>query len=327
MTYPDYTYYLQHQSHENLNKSIELMFESIYNSYFSKEDLDNEKKVVLSEASEYIDNDSTFLYSKNRENLFKNTSISRFFFGNKSTLKKISIPVFEDFYKYCRNPKNAFLIIAGTDSLNESLIIDDLNRLGSEHTNVTDIEIPALKDKLIPLKKTYTSTRKRKQSLYLKSFRGSKMTIDKKIYFDFFKSLLSDGFNSKLISRLRDELGLIYWAYLNIIELKPFFEITIETSTEKKNLKVISSEMKSIIQQLYKISQNEIDNLKELVKFNILSTINAVDDATFALTSLVEYEELITTEEYLKKIANTKVEEVTSFIKDIESESMESILN
>lgn len=326
MTYPDYTYYLQHQSHENLNKSLDLMFESIYSSYFIEEDIVNEKKVVLNEGAEYLDNDNNFIYYKNRENLFKGTSIARFFFGNKKTLGKISLKSFEMFYEYCKNPKNSYLIIASSDSLDTVALLKDIETLFIKYNNLTNKTVPVLDEKLNQFKNKKILKRNRKQPAFMLSFRGTGIDIEDKIKFDFFRGIMSEGFNSKLIKRLRDELGLIYWTYVNLIKFNPFYEISIETASEQKNLKKLAIEIKKIINDIKNIKQEEIDTLKEIIKFNILSGINSVDDSIFALTSLIEYKKLITTEEYLEKISKTKANEVAIFVEQISKNSAETIL-
>ena len=71
-------------------KSLELLFEAIYNTMFFEDDLEKEKHVVLTEAKEFLDNDDSFVYLEMLKTLFPNTTMSKFFFGTEETMKNIT---------------------------------------------------------------------------------------------------------------------------------------------------------------------------------------------------------------------------------------------
>lgn len=324
-TYPDYTYYLQYQAHEHLQKSIELMFEAVYGTEFIAADLDKEKAVVLTEAREYMDNDSSFLYYKNRSSLFNGTTLSRFFFGTDESMEKITIDTFKEFYRYYLNPKNAVVIIA----CNPDADIDQLRRLitakCADVDTWTDVIIPHLEDELAPLVRDQSIDLRRHQASYLLAFRGRDFTLWNKITFDILRAILAEGFASRLLKRLRDELGLIYSLYVNLLVSKPFFEITIETSTAKESVQTVAEEMKQVVAAAKDVTEADIEKVIEPIRLNVLTGITAAEDATFALTSLLHYNTLVTTEEYLRLLGTVKPGDVRELVDMIIDEQTETI--
>ncbi len=123
VTSRDSTVYFHKQTHLKTLESLRLLFEAIYFSTFNEEDLRKEKEVVLTEARQHKDNDTSTSWHNAAKNLYPNLSLSKFFFGDEKSLGNVSIDTFEKFYNIYKNPKNTTLFVATNNSKDKVKIL------------------------------------------------------------------------------------------------------------------------------------------------------------------------------------------------------------
>lgn len=318
-TFADYTYYFQNQLNENLIQSLPLMFESIYNSTFNAEDLELEKKVVLTEAQEYKEDDYKLLGSYARKQVFKNHPYSKFFFGNKKTLSNITLKDFENFYKIYKNPKNATLIVTSSnDKYNEEILRYAENFKGYNNENYESLEGNANLEIKSNNKKRVYKKKGKNQSDLMFSFVSPQTTLVEKVQFKYIENLLGNSHSSKILNKLRDGLGVIYWFEVFSINWKDFSEVIFYTKTNNKNVDKIIKEVDFILDNLSEnLTQEDISNVIEKIKFAVVNGIVSVADSEYVFETQMTFNEVITTEKFLEIIKETKVDDVKNLFKKI----------
>lgn len=316
-TYPNSTIYFQNQSHENLTASLKLLLKAIYNSKFESEDLEKEKNVVLTEAMQYRENNSKMTWHNTTKNLFPGLTMSRFFFGDKDSLGKITVKTFEEFYNIYRNPRNGKLVIATNSSAQMNRCINIINEFFGKYPEATNVKLPVVKEKfehIIP--ESSVKKEGKNQASICISYRVGKFTPKDIIMFNLVSKILTHGLTGKFIRKLRDELGLIYSLVFWRLNLKDTGMVYFQTNCghEKKDVvvKTLLSEIKDL-----KIEKNDLLEILNVTKYEIMSEINSHADVDFFVKTFLSTNENITTEEYLGMLDKITSKDLNNFIKRI----------
>jgi predicted Zn-dependent peptidase len=317
-TYADFTYYYFNQLNHNLLKATELIFETIYHSFFNDEDLKLEKNVVLTEGNEYKENDYQLLSYNSRKLVYGKSPQANFFFGDKKSLKNISLNTFSNFYNHYKNPENAVIVVAcNTDQYNQEI----LNYIQNYYKNLELLFEKVNISEKNPDFKIKSKTRKFKskgqiQAGVLFSFALEKqLSLKEKIQYKFIESLLANSHSAKLLNKLRDGLGLIYWLDMYSINWKDSSEIIIYTKTDKKNVKLLVQEAKKVIEKLQKeIRELDLNGVVERIKFDVVNGITSLADSQYIFETTVIFGEHISTENFLKIIEETTIGEFKNLI-------------
>lgn len=103
------------ETKENSEKNLKILLKMTNNFEITKEQVEKEKGIILSEIDMYDKDIDYEIYQKNLENALKNSKYRNEILGNKEDIKKMNIEnlkeAFEDFYK----PNNCKLIMVGPE--------------------------------------------------------------------------------------------------------------------------------------------------------------------------------------------------------------------
>lgn len=320
-TGPDMTVYYQDQTNENLQTSLSLMLESIYKSKFDKEDLEKEKEVVLTEAREFLDNDEALVWRKMIQNLFPETSLQKFFFGDRETMARIKLSNFEDFYKLYTNPKNSVLFVATNNSKSKQKIVGMLNKYFSENKNILSkenvVEVNDVPAEVVPSGRIEKIGRS--QSEVRVGFRLDAFSNRERIVFGVVNSLLLGGFAGKIIQKVRDEMGLIYWMSLNYSEFinnLACIYFSFGSKRDKRDL-VVEKIFETVAELVSTLTQEDIDKtIPSKVYAQQLAT-NPHTDLEELLEAIFYKRQYIQSKEYIKTLKDIKVQEVKKMLSNV----------
>lgn len=328
-TGPDTTVYFQNQTNENLLSSLKMLYEAIYFSVFELEDLEKEKKVVLTEAREYLDNDDSVLWKQTSVSLFPGTSFEKFFFGSEETMKNISLGEFEEFYKMYKNPKNSILLVSANNSKNKKPVLKFLEKFYKENKNVLEKkEIEKFEDKKTQIVK-FTKIEKpdRTQTNLRVGYLIENFSKKERVTFSVINSLLLGGFSGKVIQKLRDELGLIYWMQMGknqFLQNKSF--VMFATGCEKGNREEIVKELQNTISDtIEKVSQADIDKTIPIKVYYQKTPPNAYEDLNELMDSIIYKNEYIQTDESLRILKTIRTVDIKRLMLKIFKEENKTV--
>jgi predicted Zn-dependent peptidase len=317
------TVYHQSQVLSKTLKSLELLFEAIYNTNFLPEDLEKEKEVVLTESREYLDDDDSLIWHEMVKSVFPDTTMGKFFFGNEETMKRIDLKVFTDFYEIYKNPKNAFLVI-GIDSEKESKkilkFVDEYLLKYFKENKKSKINIPVLSDKKSEVQK-YREINKndRAQANLRLAWRTKTLSVSERATFSVLRRILTSSFTSRLMKRLRDELGFVYGISLHRMTfLKDFPYVYFATKTKRENLETLE---KALFEELEKakedITEEEVKRTIPIIEYFDQREVNIDSTVDSAINSILWKEKHITNKEFIKKLKKVKAKDVKKLLKEI----------
>ena len=142
--------------------------------------------------------------------------------------------------------------------------------------------------------------------------------------FILYRILGSGQFKSKIMERLRSELGLIYGGRLSKVEYKhSCFEIG-SLQTSNKNTNTAIDEIKLLLKQLKEkgISQEELDFAKSNIRGTFLVRLRTAEDlCNFYMTKKLQGCSLNILEEFLQGISSVTLEQVNSVAKELLDEN------
>jgi predicted Zn-dependent peptidase len=318
-TGPDSTVYYQDQIHEKLVASLELLFEGIYNTKFVEEDLEKEKGVVLNEAKRYLDDDDSVVWRETVSALYPKSTMTKFFFGDEMTMKNITLEHFRHFYEIYRNPKNSELFIATNSESHVRSVLTFLDQFfKGESVVLTKAKLPVFPEntKGQQMIKNISKPERMQANLHL-GYKISKLSQKEEAVFIVFSRLYVGGLTSKLMLKLRDELGLIYSASLYSGHFKggiDYINFATETHKDKKTevLEVVKTAFKQIDKM---ISKEDIKNIFPRVEFNLQKPKNPHGDLDALMDSVIYKKKYLQRSESVKLLKSVTKKDLINFCK------------
>lgn len=109
----DQTVYYMTLSKEYLEDSLDMLSQMIGHPKFDKEEIDNEREVVIEEIKRGMDNPGRVASRSMFESVFKSHPYKRPVIGYDRIIKKVSVKKIKEFYAKRYSTKNMFLLLAG----------------------------------------------------------------------------------------------------------------------------------------------------------------------------------------------------------------------
>lgn len=269
-TYPEYTLYIHKQENKKIIKSLDLMIEILYNPKFILEDLEKEKKVVLQEGEQTKMTEGFLMWQELQKNLLNNDRLA---YGTESTLGNITLNEFNKFYLHYKNLKNTKVLVAASDEKEMDRVINKLEKIKGDQS-FSDLPIDTQISK-VSLEKSNISFKGGENVNLVLGFDLGVLIEKENLVFMILNAILSHGLDSLLNKRLRDEMGLIYWADASNNLLGKDNIFTIYTNCIKDNLPIVETEILKILISAKKIiNQKSISKIIKLLRFRILKSTN-----------------------------------------------------
>lgn len=123
---------------KDIIEPLKITLDFIFNAKFNKKNLDNERKIILSEAKMLQDNNDYIITSNINKYLYQNSTFEKPSIGSSEDIKNITVDMLQKSYEVFYKPSNMILSIVGDVNL------DDVEKV------LNDFFINKIYDNLIP---------------------------------------------------------------------------------------------------------------------------------------------------------------------------------
>lgn len=220
---------------EHVDFALKNQKEILFNLKITKEELENEKQVILEELNQLQDDPFRYATSLVYQNLFQNHPYQRPIHGKKEIIEAVSVEQMENFYRKYFVPSNCTLAVVGDFNIEEmeEKIKNTFGDLKSEGFT------PAKFEKVPRLEKTIELEREMDVNVaYLViGMIAPDYNHSDRYAIDILTEIIGRGINPMLLPRLRGRRDLIHRASMNYSSHKYGGAILIYLTLDKKHLK------------------------------------------------------------------------------------------
>jgi zinc protease len=312
----DYTAYYHNQTEKNLLPSLKMLFEALNNSVFNKEDLAMEKKVVMNERREALDNDDHLLWVAVVKNLFPESALTQDLFGTPETMNNISVSDLEKFYAYYLDVHHSFLVVASSDRKQKKMVLDFLNSLYEQknfiktNTVQKSTEVVLTKEKAIVKNSSIDRPHKEQANIRV-AYKIEKLSTKERVTFLAMTQIFVGGFAGKFFLRLRDQLGLTYGIKLWRDSLVDFDYCVFECMCDKLDKEKLLVELELLVKNAAgSLVKKDVDNVLEMLYFKESKSQNPRMEAVAISEAEILKQDYIDSDSYVRLLEQVSVEDI-----------------
>jgi len=279
----DYTILTLSVLKEHIKEGIELFFDVLLHPSFPSEEIER-KKIIIKGILKHAEEDPTYMASKHfRKILYgEDHPYGRVVEGTEKSINSITRDDIIKFYKTYYRPNNSIIAVVGdiTDKELKTLFYKYLQTWKKR-------KIPKIPKYNIPLlnkTKIIVVNRELKQANILFGHIGIKRNNPDYYAISVMNYILGGGgFVSRLMNRIREQMGLVYDVHslFSTNLLKGVFQINLQTknSFAKKVIKIIKEELRKI--QTDPVTETELSEAKSYLIGSFprrIDTLNKIAD-------------------------------------------------
>ena len=268
------------QENENmLKKSLESIFELVFNPYlennsFKKEYVEQEKENLKQIIEGKIDNKARYALDKCIEEMYKNEPFGLYKYGYVEDLNDINEKNLYEYYMELINNCKIDIFVSG-------ILDDQVERTIKNNQNINKLKernpefiIPEIKSKIAEKENTVQESMEVTQG---KLVIGLDLDIDNEdLRYDamIYNSILGGSANSKLFQNVREKASLAYTASSSYYRFKNniFINCGIEIENYDKALEIIKQQIEDMKKGDF--TEEEVENAKQ----GIIAAIKSIDD-------------------------------------------------
>ena len=313
--------YIPQQEKNMLKTSIENIFDIVFNPLtekegFKKEYVDQEKKNMKQRIEGRVDNKARYALDRCIEEMYKDKPYGLYKFEDVNSLENIDENNLYKTYEKLIDECKIDIFISGN-------INDEVEDIIKENEN-----IKKLKERDAKYNTTSEKPEGKKGEIIEKmSVTQGKLVMgldlniqneDEKYYTLVYNNILGGSANSKIFQNVREKASLAYSAGSSYFKYKNniFINCGIEISNYEKAVELIKAQIEDMKNNNF--TNEELENAKN----SIIATIKTIDDEQDTLIIYYFGQELSnnknTIEDYIKKIEETKREDVLNIANKVE---------
>ncbi|NLK95670.1 MAG: insulinase family protein [Clostridiales bacterium] len=314
-TSKEVTCYYTKTLYTHLDLSLEVLSDMMFNSTFSEEELEKEKKVVIEEINMSDDTPEDVLYDLNSKVSYGDHSLGAPILG---TIEKVSSFTREELKKYISEkytPYNSVISVCGKFDENE---LEELVNKYFSNWNCNEKYSPKYeKVEIIP---DSGVVEKNIEQLHISLGLKGLPSEDERTYsLALLCNILGGGASSILFQKVREELGLCYTIYCYPQNFEGSGLINIYAGLGKnygeEALQVISREVKKFSKN--KISEEELKMAKEKIKGSYILGRESTSSKMFSNAKTILFRNKIYREkEVIDKINNITLDEINIVLEE-----------
>lgn len=325
--------FLPHEGENLLKKSLEKLFEIVFNPLIEKESfkdeyVEQEKNNVKQRIEGKIDNKARYALDRCIEEMYKNEPFGLYKFGYIEDLEKIDCKNLYEYYKKLISNCKIDIFISGTfDNKkieNEIFNNKDIIKLAKRNAKYNKLENQKreTKEENIVIESMDVSQGKLVLGLNV-NIEDEDLKYDVMIY----NSILGGTANSKMFQNVREKANLAYVASSSYLRYKNniFINCGIEIKNYEKALELIRLQ----IQDMEKGNFSEVDI--ENAKKGIIANIKTIEDEQDTGISYYFGQEMtnknITLQEYIDRINKVTKESIVNVAKNISIDTIYFLKN
>ena len=286
---------------EDIYQAMEIIFDMIFSSKFSKKDFNTERGVVIEEINMYEDAPDDLIHDVFGQKFFSGHPLGFPILGTLETINNMERDTLRDYYHTHYQPDNMIFSVAGNVDANK--IRDFIEKKCAEHTNkpLPDrLENPHPGTRFIEL-----VSKEVEQVQICLGVPGISYHSEERYTQNVLNSILGGGMSSRLFQSLREERGLAYSVYSYPSSYKDSGLYTIYIGTSPAKVPQFFEAFHEQLQELLDsgVSNDEIERTQKLMKSSIYLGMESVMNRMSRLAkSMLMYDAIQPTEEVIEKI-------------------------
>ncbi len=320
-TSPEHTAVLLQVHSRHCQRGLELLADVVLGGHFREVDLETERRIIQEEIGQFMDSKGDYICIDDLSYniMWKTGSVSAASFGDKRTISKISREDIEEHYWRFFVPENMVLCVSG--NFNKESTARWVGDVFSKFYGNLEVQKPLL---TIEQKTPRNFFRKiTSKTIYMKlCHRAFPYRHPKVLIMYLIADVLGGGISSRLLSSVRESLGLVYEISSYPTLFSDVGSVDIYTYTKKANfektVRAIMDEIKKLVD--HGITQTELKRIEE----RVFSQMQLTMDSPISMASWFGIEELLISpskperpEVQAEKVHNIKPEEVAEVIREI----------
>ncbi|RXI39323.1 insulinase family protein [Clostridium tetani] len=312
--YTDYncTIYSITALNDEFEKAIELISDMVINSNFQEEEVEKERKVILSELSGSRDDIEDFSFVKIKELAYRNSPLKYDTIGTKENIEKFTKTQLEDFYSRYYVPNNSYISIVS--SYDYDHIEKILHKYFKTWTKKEFEKKNLAFEQNIPGKYIYNK-RDIEQSCILYLYTCNNLDKKEEMVLKVLNHRLGESNNSLLFRKLREEKGLAYDVYTLLDSINSFNSIYIYTAVSQNSvnetINTIDKCINNIKEGTIKFHINTIRLMKKNLKTAIAFILDDSSDlSNYIVHQIIEDRNIYEFTEDIKKLDEIKEEDI-----------------
>ncbi|NMC26851.1 MAG: insulinase family protein [Syntrophomonadaceae bacterium] len=294
---------------EDIFEAMDIVFDMLFNSCMSPQDLDTEREVVMEEINTYEDTPDELIHDVFARQYWAGHPMGNPILGSLESVGNMDREAMITYYRSCYVPANMVIAVAGNvDNLKvRDYLEDKLKDRNGSVCGLADTK-PVENSPFITL-----VPKEVEQIQICLGVPGLSYLDDERYTQTVLNSILGAGMSSRLFQKLREELGLAYsvYSYPATYSDTGLFSMYIGTSRSKvaQFCAVLNEEIERFVVQ--GVTADEILRTQKLTKSSIaMSLESAMNRMTRLGKSMMMYDRIISPEEVIAKISQVTPEMV-----------------
>jgi len=259
----EYSCYYVKLPSRHLENALELLFDITNNSLFKKEDIENERNVILEEIARYEDTPDDEIHDIFIQASLNGHPLGRPIIGRKEIVSSIKRDDVLRFYKSLYTSGRMLISIAGNISFKKTrdLVAKYFSRKGEKDLE-TPLDEPKIRGGIINKEKDT------EQVHFCIGTKGLPATDEKRFVLSVLNTILGSGMSSRLFYEIREKRGLSYAIYSYPQSFKDCGLFVVycgaSLSNYKKVISLIMDEFKKLKNS--PVNEKELNKAKEYLK-------------------------------------------------------------
>lgn len=273
----EYTGYYAKSSYEHLNHIFDVISDIYLNSTIPEKEVEKERGVIIEEIRMYNDEPREVLADRFTELLYGDQPAGWLITGTEDSVRGITRQHVLDYRARLYVPEATVVVVAGNVVSSEVLKMTE-SVFGSLPAKPKAPKVPVIQNQKAPA--LVTVDKKLDQSHLIVGVHADNMFSERAWPLRVLRATLSGGMSSRLFQKLREELGVCYYAHADYFRLTDQGAFLVSAGVDPKRvseaLKAIMYELSRFINE--RISDEELAKVKDWMVAKIYLGNETSDD-------------------------------------------------
>ncbi|MBV1820227.1 M16 family metallopeptidase [Clostridium cochlearium] len=319
--YTDYncTVYSITALNDEFENAMEIISDMVIKSNFPKDEVEKERKVILSELNGSKDDIEDFSFVKIKQLAYRNSPLKYDTIGTRENIENFTKNQLKNFYSKYYVPNNSYISVVSSYDYDyvERVIYKYFNMWSKKEFVKKNVSF----EENIPGKYIYNK-RDIEQSCILYLYTCNNLNKKEEMVLKVLNHRLGESNNSLLFRKLREEKGLAYDVYTLLDSIDSFNSVYIYTAVSKNNIdeaiNTIDECIENIKQGKIKFNANTIRLMKKTLKTAIAFILDdSTDLSNYIVHQIIDNRNIYEFIDDTKKLDEIKEEDIVNLSKKI----------
>ena len=312
----------------NADKAVDLLYQVVFRSSFTKKDFEKEKSIIINEFNDNYTDPIWVFNQKIRQNRFKD--IPQYQLPVTGDIKHILSIQDKDIILWKKrflNPSNMVISVIG--KFDEKKVTSKIKRTFGKERKGKKTVFPKYQEDRYSKFTVYVQKNESKQinfNINFPAFGWCEVERHHEIVLNILNNILGKGHLSRLWLALRETEGLTYdcGSYTSLFPYLGY--LSIYGSTDINNLEKTFRKIKSVIEDIKEngVKKEEFSRIKKYLNLLLYMSFETPESISgYLIGELMDYGEIWSPEDYSKERSKVKMEEIKKMAQEIfKSEKM-----